>query len=156
MGFLSQQSYAPAALDLSVQELDETQIQAAHFIGISVPMHTALTLGLHIAKRIRQLNPQVHICFYGLYASLNDKYLLEESADSVIGGEFEIPLLQLIERLDQPMVSLAQDSGSVHATRSLTQGLHFQGIPGVSTRASLVPPSVVRQSWHTESREPVA
>jgi len=59
-------------------------------------MHTALRLGLRVAMEIRRINPGCHICFYCLYASLNSDYLIEEVADSVIGGEFEEALVQLV------------------------------------------------------------
>lgn len=83
-------------LDLSVQELDEEKVRAAGFVGISVPMHTAMRLGVRAAQKVRDLNPRCHLCFYGLYASLNSDYLLNGCADSVIGGEFEEPLTRLV------------------------------------------------------------
>ncbi|MBO0782755.1 MAG: radical SAM protein, partial [Ktedonobacteraceae bacterium] len=63
------------------------------------PMQTALRLGTQIAQRIRALNPGAHICLYGLYALLNADYLLRETVDSTIGGEYETPLLRLVETL---------------------------------------------------------
>lgn len=62
-------------------------------------MHTALRLGAETARRVREKNPSCHICFYGLYANLNENYLLENVADSVIGGEVEAPLAKLIDTL---------------------------------------------------------
>src|SRR6266849_4602158 len=62
-------------------------------------MHTALRLGVAAARRVRDLNPRCHVCFYGLYASLNGEYLLRECADSVVGGEFERPLANLVQSL---------------------------------------------------------
>jgi radical SAM superfamily enzyme YgiQ (UPF0313 family) len=62
-------------------------------------MHTALRLGVRVAEEIRRVNPACHICFYGLYASLNAEYLLGHSGDSVIGGEFESALVALAEAL---------------------------------------------------------
>ncbi|MHB8621217.1 MAG: CUAEP/CCAEP-tail radical SAM (seleno)protein, partial [Chloroflexota bacterium] len=87
-------------------------IAAARLVGISVPMHTALRLGERIARRIRALNPTAHILFYGHYAWLNAGYLFGEApgasraaatpplADSVIGGEFEEPLLNLVRWIE--------------------------------------------------------
>ena len=86
-------------LDLSVEPIDEEKIRKASFIGISIPMHTAIRLGVKVADRIREINQNCHICFYGLYASLNGAYLLERCADSVIGGEFERPLMNLLRHL---------------------------------------------------------
>jgi len=100
LGFLERAGYAPDALDISVERFDMEKVVCARFVGISVPMHTALRLGVRVAERIREVNSGCHICFYGLYASLNAEYLLEQVADSVIGGEFEVPLLTLVEALD--------------------------------------------------------
>jgi radical SAM superfamily enzyme YgiQ (UPF0313 family) len=116
---LRQAGYSPVPVDTAVEPLTGEALMRARFVGISVPMHTALRLGQQIAKRVRSLNPAAHICFYGLYASLNADYLLQESIDSVIGGEYEEPLLRLI---------LSLESGQVNF------------IPGVSTgRQSSVP-----------------
>jgi radical SAM superfamily enzyme YgiQ (UPF0313 family) len=99
LGFLQREGLAGEAMDLSVEGIDPAKILRADFIGISVPMHTALRLGINLATEIRQINADCHICFYGLYASLNGDYLLETVADSIIGGEFELPLVQLIKAL---------------------------------------------------------
>jgi radical SAM superfamily enzyme YgiQ (UPF0313 family) len=100
MAFLQRAGYAPEAVDISVQELDPETVRPARFVGISVPMHTALRLGVLAAEWIRALNPRCHICFYGLYATLNSEYLLDHWADTVIGGEWEGPLLALVQSLD--------------------------------------------------------
>ena len=59
-------------------------------------MHTATRLGVRLARRVRQLQPRAHVCFYVLYASLNADNLLGELADSIVGGEFETPLVNLV------------------------------------------------------------
>jgi radical SAM superfamily enzyme YgiQ (UPF0313 family) len=81
--------------DLAVERLDEGLVREADLVGISVPMHTATRLGVRLAERVRALNERCHVCFYGLYASLHADALLGRSADSVIGGEFEGPLVAL-------------------------------------------------------------
>jgi radical SAM superfamily enzyme YgiQ (UPF0313 family) len=86
-------------LDLAVEPFDEDKVRRADFVGISVPMHTAIRLGVRVAARIRAINPGCHVCFYGLYASLNGAYLLSTSGDSVVGGEFETPLVHLVRSL---------------------------------------------------------
>ncbi|MFL5626641.1 MAG: CUAEP/CCAEP-tail radical SAM (seleno)protein [Ktedonobacteraceae bacterium] len=110
---LQQAGYRPVPVDTSVETLSDEAIVQARFVGISVPMHTALRLGQQVAERVRSLNPGAHICFYGLYALLNADYLLQSTIDSAIGGEYEEPLLRLIAAIEQ---------GSTAA------------IPGVSTR----------------------
>src|SRR5436853_138417 len=91
----------PAVIDTSVETLTDEAIKNARFIAVSVPMHTALRLGEQLAARVRSLNPSAHICFYGLYASLNADYLLQGTIDSAVGGEYEGPLPQLIAALEQ-------------------------------------------------------
>ena len=97
LGFLERAGYVPDVMDIAVETLDVEKAARAEFVGICVPMHTALRLGVHVATRLRRINPTCHICFYGLYASLNAEYLLEHHADSVIGGEYETPLVKLID-----------------------------------------------------------
>jgi len=116
MGFLAQAGYAPASLDIAVEKVDLERITQARFVGISVPMHTALRLGVRVAELVRETNPSSHICFYGLYASLNAEYLLNYVADSVIGGEYEAPLVQLIDAVERGE-SLANVEGASHRGR---------------------------------------
>jgi radical SAM superfamily enzyme YgiQ (UPF0313 family) len=100
MGFLQRAGFAPDVLDIAVERLDEAKVERAGLAAISVPMHTALRLGVRVAERVRQVNPAARICFYGLYAALNADYLLEHVADYCIGGECEGPLVALAEALE--------------------------------------------------------
>lgn len=86
-------------LDLSVLALDMQLVSQAAFVGIAVPMLTAMRLGIQAAREIRRVNPDAHICFYGLYAWLNADFLLDDVADSIIAGEYEQPLLELVQAL---------------------------------------------------------
>jgi radical SAM superfamily enzyme YgiQ (UPF0313 family) len=99
LGFLERAGFSPRAVDLALDALPEEAVRSARFVGISVPMHTALRIGAEVADRVRALNPACHICFYGLYAPLHRAHLLESHADSVLGGEYEAELVALIERL---------------------------------------------------------
>jgi radical SAM superfamily enzyme YgiQ (UPF0313 family) len=99
-GFLERAGYGPRGVDLSRCRLDPRLVAAARFIGVSVPMHTALRLGIEALRRIRQWNPDAFVCCYGLYAWLNAEYLLGALADAVIGGESEQALVALVGDLD--------------------------------------------------------
>ena len=143
VGFLEQKGYAPSTLDLAVEGVDEPRIEQASMVGISVPMHTALSLGCQVAERIRRTNPIAHICFYGLYASLNAKFLLEHLADSVIGGEYETPLVNLVEELAKHQASGTSRSGTSQAF--VTQ------VEGVSSAGSIVPPFLKRIRWQSSA-----
>ena len=99
-GFLDRAGYPCDVMDTAVEAFDVDRVRRAQFVGISVPMHTALRLGCRVSERIRRINPTCHICLYGLYAILNAGYLLGRVADSVIGGEFEEALVALVRNLD--------------------------------------------------------
>jgi radical SAM superfamily enzyme YgiQ (UPF0313 family) len=129
---LERAGYAPAALDIAVERLNPAKVARAQFIGIAVPMHTALRLGVRLVERIRKLNPGCHICCYGLYATLNADYLLTHGVDSVIGGECEAPLSGLVESLD------AGEDGAV---------------VGVSRRGHLAAPFLQRVDLPIPSRQ---
>lgn len=101
LGFLERAGYTPEVIDIAVETLDVDKAARAEFVGICVPMHTALRLGVHVATRLRKINLTCHICFYGLYASLNAEYLLQHYADSVIGGEYEAPMVELVNSLTE-------------------------------------------------------
>lgn len=125
LAFLKQAGLDALALDLSIQPFDESLAARAEFVAISVPMHTALRIGVEAARRVRGLNPGAHICFFGLYAWLNEDYLLNGIADSVVAGEYDKPLADLIR-----------------AIRSGGRGT--AGVPGVSTPSSRALPSLGR------------
>ena len=97
---LEADGFSPALLDIAVEEFDELRAARALLVAISVPMHTALRLGIKVAKRVRRVNPRCHISFYGLYAALNAEHLLHTVADSCFGGEFEDALVRLAVTLD--------------------------------------------------------
>lgn len=98
---LRRAGYEPALLDLSQAKLDDEAVRRARLIAVSVPMHTALRLGVRAAERIRALNPEARLCFYGLYASLNAEALFRRGIDAVAGGEVEEPLLRLAQSAER-------------------------------------------------------
>ena len=104
--FLERRGYRPALLDVSVEPFDADKVRGARLVAISVPMHTALRLGVAFAERARAVNPTCHIAFYGLYASLNAEYLLKHAAGSVLSGEVEDALVALAQTLETERRSL--------------------------------------------------
>ncbi|MGH2558594.1 MAG: CUAEP/CCAEP-tail radical SAM (seleno)protein [Thermomicrobiales bacterium] len=113
---LRRAGFAPAAVDMSVETLDEQTVRRARLVAISVPMHTALRLGARVAARVREINPDAHVCCYGLYATLNADHLLAHGVDSVIGGEYEAALVDLARALDggdEPTVRGVGRSGAI-------------------------------------------
>jgi radical SAM superfamily enzyme YgiQ (UPF0313 family) len=86
-------------LDLSRDALREELVRSADLIAFYVPMHTATRLAIQVLPEIRKLNPSAHLCFYGLYAPVNEAYLRKLGAETVLGGEFETGLVAMFERL---------------------------------------------------------
>src|ERR687894_2384218 len=108
-------------LDLAVERLDEVAIAAADLVAFYVPMHTATRLAASFVERVKRINPNAHLCFYGLYAPVNEEYLRELGAGTILGGEFEEGLVALAERLcadkTQPSPSRAQPEPAVSLSR---------------------------------------
>lgn len=125
--------FEPIAVDTSVEPLSDDDLRDASFIAISVPMHTALRLGARIAGRARAVNPGAHICFYGLYATLNAGYLLREHGDTVISGEYERTLTALVQ--------------------AIAAGVDPASIPGVGTAERPSGPVLERLSLLAPERE---
>ena len=118
--FLERQGFAPSVLDLSVEPFDIEKVRTARLVAISVPMHTALRLGVVAAERVRAVNPTCHVCFYGLYAALNADHLLAHGADSVLAGEVEQALVELaisLEREPAPVRPSATTEGSAQLVK---------------------------------------
>ncbi len=142
LGFLERAGFEPAAMDIAVETFDPETIRRARFVGISVPMHTALRLGVRVAQRVRELNPQAAVCLYGLYAALNADYLLEHGGDYCIGGEVEAPLVALVEALD------AHDGATPNGERRAPR----VDVGGVFQRGVAARPHVGRLSFTAPSR----
>lgn len=88
-----------ACNDLAVEPLDEQAARGADLLALYLPMHTATRLASALLRRLKALNPDAHLCCYGLYAPMNEDYLRALGAETVLGGEFETGLVELYRRL---------------------------------------------------------
>lgn len=129
---LRQNGLAVSTADLSVEPFPHRAVENARFVGISVPMHTAMRLGLRTAERVRAVNADAHICFYGLYAYLNADLILDGLADSVLAGESELELL------DQARTALDLDHNAAPERSEPTPALVRLRLPPPD-RSSLPP-----------------
>jgi radical SAM superfamily enzyme YgiQ (UPF0313 family) len=105
---LERAGFAPALMDLAVEPFDEDRVSKAALIGISVPMHTALRLGIEAARRVRQVNPGAHIVFFGVYAALHAEFLRSAVADTCLGPDCEGPLVDIARALGAPSPARAE------------------------------------------------
>ena len=102
-------------LDLSVQAWDPALVEWAQAVGFSVPMHTAMRLAMRAAEAVRELQPQLPVCFYGLYAPVSRDLTVGRLADLVLAGEYEPGLLRWVERLGAGEEPLAEPA--IHLER---------------------------------------
>mgnify|MGYP002630679358 CR=1 FL=1 len=120
-------------LDLAVEPLDEEATRGVGLIAVYLPMHTATRLASIVVPRIRAFNSSAHLCFYGLYAPLNETFLRTElGGGTVLGGEFESGLVSLYKRLSangsvdlepqsEPVISLIKQDFRVPRRDGLPQ-----------------------------------
>ena len=90
-------------LDTSVEAWVREPVEWAEAVAFSVPMHTAMRLGLRAAASVRTVRPTLPICFYGLYATVSGDLALGPGgvADHAIAGEYEKELVAWVDSLEQ-------------------------------------------------------
>ena len=94
---LERAGFAPAAQDVSIDKLSPQALSRARLVLISVPMHTALQLGVRVAAKAREAGARV--AFFGLYAALNAAHLCERHGDFA-AGENTADLVELARALE--------------------------------------------------------
>jgi radical SAM superfamily enzyme YgiQ (UPF0313 family) len=125
--WLRQTGATVRCLDTAVAPLDEQAIRDADMVAFYVPMHTATRLAAALVPHVTRLNPRAHLCFYGLYAPVNDPYLRALGANTILGGEFEAGLASLAQRLStganggqvEPVISLGRQQFLIPDRREL-------------------------------------
>lgn len=121
--WLQEAGFTVSCADCAVAPFPQEAVRQADVVAFYVPMHTATRLAVAMIDRVKALNPDAHLCFYGLYAPVNAPYLRRLGVQSILGGEFEAGLVQLCQRLhrerekklpgspqQEPQISLARQS----------------------------------------------
>ncbi len=91
-----------SCIDLAVDRVEGVHLERvaqANLIAFYVPMHTATRMASRALAKIRRINPTAHLCFFGLYAPVNETYLRRIGGQTILGGEFEPGLVSLVNRL---------------------------------------------------------
>jgi radical SAM superfamily enzyme YgiQ (UPF0313 family) len=151
MALLERSGFQPEALDYSVDGFDREKVERARLIAISVPMHTALRLGVRFAGRAREVNRGCAVCFHGLYAVLNRDYLLEQGADAVIGPEDEQSLQELAEALDRGEGAPSTPALGSEPGRASGMLPHRSRLPGLEKYARLEVNGELRVAGYVEA-----
>jgi radical SAM superfamily enzyme YgiQ (UPF0313 family) len=139
--FLARAGFRPATLDLAVEPFDAARVRRARLVLVSVPMHTALRLGVEAARRIRAENGSAVLAFHGLYAPLQAGLLRREGAAAVLGGECEEELVALARAAEQGQAldAFFQDGAAAASVRRLDFPVpRREGLPGPSAYARLL------------------
>lgn len=103
--FLRELGTSVSCFDLALECLSIQSIQEAELVAFYVPMHTATRIAVEVIEKVKQINPDAHLCFYGLYAPMNEPFLRSLGAATILGGEFEEGLVSLVRRLSQRPVT---------------------------------------------------
>jgi len=101
-------------LDLSVQPWEPELTAWAQVVAFSVPMHTAMRLAVHAARRVRREQPNLPLCFYGLYATVSPELVVTELGAEAIAGEYEPALVAWAGGETRPV---AGPSAAIHLGR---------------------------------------
>lgn len=148
--WLRARGHQVTCVDLACDPLPPDLADTARLIAFHLPMHTATRLAVKAIAKIRGRNAHAHICCYGLYAPMNELHLRQLGVQTILGGEFEEPLADLADRLEngtagaapQPLISLGRQNFMV-PDRS--------GLPPLSRYASLLGAGLPKRAGYTEA-----
>ena len=113
--WLRREGHKVTCIDCALEPLPADGVPEADLIAFHIPMHTATRLAIKLLDRVKEMNPAAHICFYGLYAPMNEHYLRQLGANTILGGEFEEGLVSLGRRLRQKKLTAGNGPQSQQA-----------------------------------------
>jgi radical SAM superfamily enzyme YgiQ (UPF0313 family) len=103
--------------DLSLEPWPDADLSWAQAVGLSVPMHTALRLGLSVLFRLRSEHPAIAVALHGLYAPVAPPGAALRGGDLLSAGDSETAIVEWADVLD----------GSKH----LKRGAKTSGAPDI-------------------------
>lgn len=105
---LKENGFNVRILDTYVDGIRENLLEDADLVAISIPLFDALFSGIEIAKRVKTINKDAHITFFGQYASINATRLSPKYSNTSIIGEWEEIIVELANKLEQDKNALFQ------------------------------------------------
>jgi radical SAM superfamily enzyme YgiQ (UPF0313 family) len=100
-GALTAAGHDVRALDLAVEEWSDADLAWADVLGCSVPMHTALRLGLAVLDRVRAARPELPVALFGLYAGVAVGLGVLGARDVAISDHVESELVAFADRIER-------------------------------------------------------
>ena len=144
---LKREGFAVTCLDLSLQKLDPDVLKNAGLVALYVGMHTATRIAVEALPHIIRLAPKAHLCVYGPYAPMTEALLRELGVGSVLGGELELALVSIGQRLRTNGTALTQRGTTMTQSEPVISlgRIPFEvpdrsGLPKLSRYAHLVLP----------------
>lgn len=98
-GALRRAGHEVRCADLAVGPMQSADVDWCELVGISVPMHTAARLAQAVTADLRARRDALPVCFYGLYAAVDDGAGHDGEPDVRIAGEYEAELVALADSL---------------------------------------------------------
>lgn len=97
---LCEGGHDPSFLDLYVDGPEAVdQLGEMDFVAIAVPLFDALKTVPDIVTRVKASSPAARIAFFGQYATINPNLLAGPQGDYAVVGEWEKPLVGLVDML---------------------------------------------------------
>lgn len=150
--WLSEIGVEVTCVDTSREPLDEGAVREASLVGFYVPMHTATRLAVELLGEVRRINSRAHVCFFGLYAPVNEAWLRQLGVPTILGGEFEEGLAHLASRLARGEARAAQEEPVVSLSRQAFKVPRRAGLVALSQYAQLaLPDGQKRTVGYTEA-----
>jgi radical SAM superfamily enzyme YgiQ (UPF0313 family) len=149
--WLAERGHQVACADLCVESLDAGIVREADLVAFYLPMHTATRLAAKVIEKVRRVNPNAHICCYGLYAPLNEAYLRGLGAGTILGGEFEPGLVSLAGRLALQSPGAPQPEPLISLDRLRFQIPLRSGLPPIEKYARLRIGGTAKRVGYTEA-----
>jgi radical SAM superfamily enzyme YgiQ (UPF0313 family) len=137
--------------DVSCAPMPRGAVEQADLIAFFLPMHTATKLSLRLLDRVKHMNPEAHLCAYGLYAPLNERLLRDAGVGTILGGEFESGLVELARRLSAGESEPNGGTRLISLDRQQFRVPDRTGLPPLGAYAQLVVGRTTRRVGYTEA-----
>ena len=97
------------------------------------------------------MNPRAHLCAYGLYAPLNERFLRGAGVGTILGGEFEAVLRDLARRLSTGDPAPVLKPATISTDRQQFLVPDRTGLPPLGAYAHLRTETGTRRVVYTEA-----